>query len=110
MAELLSGFVASARPQLFSSAEAEAFAAYVRARDLSISHLDEVLAYECAGLRVLLTGSPQQVEFSHETYAVLVPLVEGALPDSPPPGYFFVDVRPDPDAAPTAIGHVLTST
>jgi hypothetical protein len=110
MPELLSGFFASSPPQLFASAEAEAFAAYVRARELSIPHLDEVLAYECASLRVLLHGAPEQVEFGHEPYAVLVPLVEGRLPDSLPPGDFVVDVRPDPDAAPAAIGHVLTST
>src|SRR3954469_15098836 len=110
MPDLLAGFFASSPPQLFASAEAEAFAAYVRARDLSIPHLDEVLAYECAGLRVLLRGAPEQVEFGHEPYAVLVPLVEGRLPDSPPPGDFVVDVRPDPDTAPAAIGRVLTST
>jgi uncharacterized protein (UPF0276 family) len=110
MPELLEGFFASAPPQLFASAEAEAFAAYVRAQALSIEHLDEVLAYECASLRVLLHGEPEQVEFAHEPYAVLLPLVEGRLPGAPPAGAFVVDVRPDPDAAPAAIGHVLTST
>jgi hypothetical protein len=110
MPALLEGFFATSPPQLFASAEAEAFAAYVRARELPIAHLDEVLAYECASLRVLLHGEPQQVEFAHEPYAVLLPLVEGRLPDAPPAGEFVVDVRPDPDAAPAAIGHVLTST
>jgi uncharacterized protein (UPF0276 family) len=97
-------------PELFASAEADAFAAYVRAQGLSIPHLDEVLAYECASLRVLLIGEPEQLAFAHEPYAVLLPLVQGRLPDAPPPGDFVVDVRPDPDAAPAAIGHVLTST
>jgi len=110
MPQLLDGFFATSPPQLFASAEAEAFAAYVRARELPIAHLDEVLAYECASLRVLLHGEPQQVEFAHEPYAVLLPLVEGRLPEAPPAGEFVVDVRPDPDAAPAAIGHVLTST
>lgn len=110
MPELLAGFFAASPPQLFASAEAEAFAAYVRARGLAIPHLDEVLAYECASLRVLLTGEPEQVRFAHEPYAVLLPLVDGRLPEAPPPGDFLVDVRPDPDAAPAAIGHVLTST
>jgi len=110
MPELLEGFFASAPPQLFASAEADAFAAYVRAQRLSIPHLDEVLAYECASLRVLLRGEPEQVRFAHEPYAVLVPLVHGRLPDAPEPGEYIVDVRPDPDAAPAAIGHVLTST
>ncbi len=110
MPELLAGFFASSPPALFASAEAESFASYVRAHAPPIPHLDEVLAYECASLRVLLHGSPEQVRFGHEPYAVLVPLVEGRLPDSPPPGDFIVDVRPDPDAAPAAIGHVLTST
>jgi uncharacterized protein (UPF0276 family) len=110
MPDLLEGFFASAPPQLFASAEAEAFAAYVRSRALAIPHLDEVLAYECASLRVLLHGEPEQVEFGHEPYAVLLPLVEGRLPEAPPSGSFLVDVRPDPDAAPAAIGHVLTST
>jgi uncharacterized protein (UPF0276 family) len=110
MPELLSGFFASSPPQLFASAEAEAFAAYVRAHVSGIPHLDEVLAYECASLRVLLHGEPEQVEFGHEPYAVLLPLVDGRLPDAPAPGDFIVEVRPDPDAAPAAIGHVLTST
>jgi hypothetical protein len=69
-----------------------------------------VLAYECASLRVLLSGEPEQLAFAHEPYAVLLPLVQGHLPDAPPAGDFVVDVRPDPDAAPAAIGHVLTST
>jgi hypothetical protein len=69
-----------------------------------------VLAYECASLRVLLHGESEPVEFAHEPYAVLLPLVEGRLPEAPPPGEFVVDVRPDPDAAAAAIGHVLTST
>jgi uncharacterized protein (UPF0276 family) len=107
---LLEGFFATSPPQLFASAEAEAFAAYVRARELPIPHLDEVLAYECASLRVLLNNVPEQVPFAHEPYSVLLPLVEGRLPDAPVPGEYIVDVRPDPDAAPAAIGHVLTST
>jgi uncharacterized protein len=110
MPALLAGFFASSPPQLFASAEADAFAAYVRAQGLSIPHLDEVLAYECASLRVLLIGEPEQLAFAHEPYAVLLPLVQGRLPDAPPAGDFVVDVRPDPDAAPAAIGHVLTST
>jgi uncharacterized protein len=110
MPDLLAGFFASSPPQLFASAEAEAFAAYVRGRALPIPHLEEVLAYECASLRVLLDGEPEQVRFAHEPYAVLLPLVDGRLPEAPPPGDFIVDVRPDPDAASAAIGHVLTST
>jgi hypothetical protein len=110
MPELLEGFFASSPPQLFASAEAEAFAAYLRSQAPAIVHLDEVLAYECASLRVLLHGEPQQVRFGHEPYAVLLPLADGRLPDAPAPGEFIVDVRPDPDAAPAAIGHVLTST
>ena len=110
MGELLAGFFATAPPQLFASAEAEAFAAYVRAHAPPIEHLGEVLDYECASLRVLLNGEPEQVDFRHEPYAVLLPLVDGRLPDAPAPGAFVVDVRPDPDAAPAAIGHVLTST
>jgi uncharacterized protein (UPF0276 family) len=110
MPDLLAGFFATSPPQLFASAEAEAFAAYVRSRAPAIAHLDEVLAYECASLRVLLVGEPEQVQFGHEPYAVLLPLAEGRLPVAPPRGDFIVEVRPDPDAAPAAIGHVLTST
>ena len=90
--------------------EAEAFAAYLRAHAPPIEHLDEVLAYECASLRVLLNGEPEQIRLAHEPYAILLPLVEGRLPESPPAGDFVVEVRPDPDASPAAIGHVLTST
>lgn len=110
MGDLLAGFFASAAPQLFASAEAEAFAAYLRAHAPPIAHLDEVLTYECASLRVLLHGEPELIHFGHEPLAVLMPLVEERLPEDPPAGDFQVEVRPDAEATPAAIGHVLTST
>jgi uncharacterized protein (UPF0276 family) len=110
MPELLSGFYASAAPELFASAEAEAFAAYLRARAPAFAHLDEVLAYECASLRALLDGESQFVRFAHEPMAVLRPLLEGRLPEDPPQGDYEVEVPPDRTAAPAALGHVLTST
>jgi uncharacterized protein (UPF0276 family) len=110
MPDLLSGFYASAAPQLFASAEAEAFATYLRARAPAFEHLDEVLAYECASLRALLDGESQFVHFDHEPMAVLGPLLEGRLPVDPPPGDYEVEVQPDSIAAPAALGHVLTSS
>ena len=110
MPDLLAGFFASAAPQLFASAEAEAFAAYLTEHAPPIAHLDEVLPYECASLRVLLHGESEHVHFDHEPLAVLMPLVEGRLPENAQPGDFEVEVRPDRDAAPAAVGHVLTST
>jgi uncharacterized protein (UPF0276 family) len=107
---LFAGFFAAAPPQLFASAEAEAFAAYVREHAPPTPHLDEVLAYECASLRVLLHGAPEVIHFDHEPLAVLTPLAEGRLPVDPPPGDYVVEVRPDPAAAPAATGHVLTTT
>jgi uncharacterized protein (UPF0276 family) len=108
--QLFAGFFASAPPQLFASAEAEAFAAYVREHAPATPYLDEVLAYECASLRVLLNGAPEIIHFDHEPLAVLTPLVEARLPADPPPGDFAVEVRPDPAATPAAYGHVLTTT
>jgi uncharacterized protein (UPF0276 family) len=110
MPELLARFFASAAPQLFASAEAEAFAAYLTEHAPPTAHLDEVLSYECASLRVLLRGPSERIHFDHEPYAVLMPLVEGRLPEDPPPGEFEVEIRPDREAAPSAVGHVLTST
>jgi uncharacterized protein (UPF0276 family) len=110
MPDLLAGFFATAAPELFASAEAEAFAGYLREHAPPIAHLDEVLSYECASLRALLDGDPQVIHFDHQPLAVLMPLVEGRLPENPTPGDFDVDVRPDGEAAPAAVGHVLTST
>jgi uncharacterized protein (UPF0276 family) len=110
MPELLAGFFAGAAPQLFASAEAEAFAAYLTEHAPPTAYLDEVLSYECASLRVLLRGASERIHFDHEPYAVLMPLVEGRLPEDAPPGDFEVEVRPDREAAPSAVGHVLTTT
>ena len=110
MPELLAGFFRSAPPELFASAEAEAFATHVREHAPAIAHLDEVLAYECASLRALLDGTSQLIHFDHEPFAVLEPLAQGRLPERPPAGDFAVEVSPDLDATPAARGHILTST
>jgi uncharacterized protein (UPF0276 family) len=110
MPELLAGFFAGASPELFASAEAEAFAAYLREHAPAVPYLDEVLAYECASLRVLLNSKSELIRFDHDPLAVLTPLVEGRLPEDPPAGDYRVEVRPDRDAAPAAMGHVLTTT
>jgi uncharacterized protein len=108
--ELFAGFFASTGPQLFASAEAEAFAAYLREHAPPVPHLDEVLAYECASLQALLNDAPEVIHFDHAPLAVLMPLVESRLPEDPPPGDFHVEVRPDRTATPAGIGHVLTTT
>jgi hypothetical protein len=110
MPDLLAGFFATVAPELFASAEAEAFAGYLREHAPPIAHLDEVLSYECASLRALLDGDPQVIHFDHQPLAVLMPLVEGQLPENPTPGDYEVEVRPDGEAASAAVGHVLTST
>ena len=111
MQNLLSGFFATTPPALFASAEAEAFAAYVRRHALgAVPHLDEVLSYECASLHALLDGEARLIHFDHDPDAILGPLIACRLPEGPAPGDYEVAVQPDGDAMAAARGRVLTST
>jgi hypothetical protein len=111
MRNLLSGFFATTPPALFASAEADAFAAYVRRHALGgVPYLDEVLSYECAGLHAVLDGEPRRIHFDHDPNAILGPLMAGQLPADPVPGDYEVEVQPDGEAMAGALGRVLTST
>lgn len=78
---LLHDFWRAYPPALFSSAEASNFGSYLRTKNLSIPHLYEVLTFELALQKVLVSGTREIVRFSCDPGTVLGPLQEGRLPD-----------------------------
>ena len=111
MQNLLTGFFATTAPALFASAEADAFAAYLRQHALgAVPYLDEVLSYECASLHALLDGESRLIHFDHDPDAILGPLIACRLPGQAAHGNYEVEVQPDCDAMAGARGRVLTST
>jgi uncharacterized protein (UPF0276 family) len=78
--ELLIEFMRSRPPELFVSAEADAFAGFLRERALPIPYLDEVLAFEHALVRAALYGESSTVTFAHEPTALFESLEQGRLP------------------------------
>jgi len=79
--ELLVEFMRTRPPELFVSAEADAFAGFLRDKALPIPYLDEVLAFEHALVRATLYGESCTVRFAHEPTALFESLEQGRLPD-----------------------------
>ena len=95
MRELLSTFFRTSPPELFGSAEADAFASYLEARAYDVPYLPEVVGFEHAALRVLTDEESRVVPFRYEPKALLGALAQGRLPDAPPEGSYEVEVTPD---------------
>ena len=81
--QLLAEFADSCPPELFVSAEADAFARFLREKALPIPYLEEVLSFEHALVRATLFGESSTVHFIHEPTALLESLERGQLPDEP---------------------------
>jgi uncharacterized protein (UPF0276 family) len=98
---LLRGYWAASPPQLFASAEADAFRRHLDGLDLDVPHLPPVLAFESAANATLLDGRPRLVPFPFDPLPVLRALAEGRLPDTDlvREGDYEVEVTPDGDAA-----------
>ena len=78
--ELLSEFMRSRPPELFASAESDAFAVFLMQKDLSIPYLDEVLQFEHALIRAALYQEGSTVLFAHEPSRLFECLEQGQAP------------------------------
>jgi hypothetical protein len=78
--ELLAEFMRSRPPELFASAEADAFAVFLMQKDLSIPYLDEVLQFEHALIRAALYQEGSTVLFAHEPSRLFECLEQGQAP------------------------------
>ena len=68
-------------PQSYGSLEAEAFGNYLRALDLKVPHLANILEFEKAALATLTDDVTRVVRFDFEPLPLLRALSEGRLPD-----------------------------
>jgi uncharacterized protein len=91
--ELLAEFMKSRPPELFVSAEADAFAQFLRKSMPAVPYLDEVLAFEHALIRATLYRESSTIRFHHEPTALLECLDQGRLPDNPPRQEFPVVIQ-----------------
>jgi len=66
-------------PQQFGSSEADAFHSYLQTHSVPVPHLLEVVAFERAADRVLLTGESQTVHFHCDPARLLGGLVDGRI-------------------------------
>jgi hypothetical protein len=82
--ELLKDFMSSCPPELFVSAEADAFARFLRSRPVMVPYLEEVLAFEHALVRATLYGESSTVRFTHEPTSLFESLGQGRLPNDSP--------------------------
>jgi uncharacterized protein (UPF0276 family) len=78
--ELLADFMLLRPPELFVSAECDAFANFLKARSVPIPFLDEVLSFEHALIRAVLYGEGSTVNFEHDLAALFESLDHGQVP------------------------------
>jgi len=78
---LLTEFMGSCPPQLFVSAEADAFANFLLTKELSVPYLDEVLGFEHALIRGALYSQSSTVHFRHDPASLFEGLARGQLPN-----------------------------
>ena len=76
----ISSGMRSRAPELFASAEADAFAVFLMQKDLSIPYLDEVLQFEHALIRAALYQEGSTVLFAHEPSRLFECLEQGQAP------------------------------
>ena len=68
-------------PRQFASDEAEAFAEYLIALDLTVPHLMKTLEFERAAVATLLTGESRVVSFDFDPFPLFRALSAGRLPE-----------------------------
>lgn len=78
--ELLVDFMRLRPPELFVSAECDAFASFLKARSVPIPFLDEVLPFEHALIRAVLYGEGSTVNFEHDPAVLFENLDHGRVP------------------------------
>jgi uncharacterized protein len=83
-------------PRQYAASEAEAFMAYLRAKNLRLPHLAKVMEFEKAAMDTLLDGQPRVVRFSSDPFPLLRALAEGRLPDViPKQGDYEIELKPE---------------
>jgi len=93
---ILSDYWSKTPPQMYASVEAEAFARYLKALDLKVPHLANLLDFERAAIATLTDGEARVVQFDFEPLPLLRALAEGRLPTEPgQPGEYEIEVTPD---------------
>jgi uncharacterized protein len=93
---ILEDFWSHEPPRQYAATEAEAFVAYLRAKNLRLPQLAKVLEFEKAAMDTLLDGQPRVVRFSSDPFPLLRALAEGRLPeDIPRVGDYEIELKPE---------------
>lgn len=90
--QLLDDFFSAYSPEIFASAEAEAFAVYLESIELNEQYLSEVITFELAAINSLIEEKEQTINLSYDPTQLLQPLTQGYLPHEVPRGNFQVQV------------------
>lgn len=108
--ELLGAFFARRPPELFGSAEADAFARYLQETGTHLQFIEDLARFEAAALRVHLTGQSQVVPFRHEPETLLEAVTQGRLPKACREGQYEVEVASSGESGLFPQGGVLSPT
>jgi uncharacterized protein (UPF0276 family) len=101
---ILEDFWKNEPPRQYAASEAEAFIAYLRAKNLRLPQLDKVLEFEKAAMDTLLDGNPRVVRFSSDPFPLLRALSEGRLPEGiPQAGDYEIELKPEGPVTVTGI-------
>lgn len=93
---ILEDFWAQEPPRQYAASEAEAFMAYLRAKNLRLPQLAKVMEFEKAAMDTILDGKPHVVRFSADPFPMLRALAQGRLPDViPQEGDYEIELTPD---------------
>ncbi|MBW8370676.1 MAG: DUF692 domain-containing protein [Thiobacillus sp.] len=94
--QLLDGYFRMSKPTSFASQEAKGFICYLRAQNLDIPYLPDILRYEEAAIESAIMQKVQCVPFSCDPIQLLQALIDGHLPDNVESGVYELEIAPDP--------------
>jgi hypothetical protein len=93
---ILEDFWSKQPPRQYAAAEAEAFIAYLRAKNLRLPQLAKILEFEKAAMDTLLDGQARVVRFASDPFPLLRALSEGRLPEGiPRVGDYEIELKPE---------------
>jgi uncharacterized protein len=93
---ILEDFWSQTPPHQYASTEAEAFAGFLKAKNLRIPQLLKILEFERATVATLTDGQPRIVHFDLDPLPMLRALAEGHLIENPgEPGDYEIEVTAD---------------
>ena len=93
---ILEDFWTHEPPRQYAASEAEAFIAYLRAKNFRLPQLAKVLEFEKAAMDTLLDGQARVVHFSSDPFPLLRALAEGRLPtEIPREGDYEIELKPE---------------